>query len=162
MVKQPLIFLVLFTWFLECKNKPIKITKPINDTAEIINLAIRTAFYHENLPEISSLYLGNLFNDSILVQTDSLPIRLFPTGLDSMKFKYLNENQITRLRHSYNISEFPNYLYICCLEKSDTSYYISVQSRSCAPFGGGGSIEINIGKRQDSLFVIHHSSNSIN
>jgi hypothetical protein len=97
-----------------------------------------------------------------VIKFSIIPERLWPGHLDSIKFKILNGSQINLLKHSHNVSELPNYLYICCLKKTDTSYVISVQNRSFENFGSGGSLYINIGKRKDSLFVIDRSSGSTN
>jgi hypothetical protein len=126
-LKQLLIIFLLFPWSIGCRNKPAKVIEPINETKEVIKLALGTAFYHGNLPEISSLYRGKLFNDSILLQIDSFPVRLLPTDLLGLKFKIFNANQIARLKQSYQPWELPNYLFICCLERTDTSYSIYLQ-----------------------------------
>jgi len=133
-----------------------------NDTAEAVKFAIRTAFYHESLPEITALFRGNLFNDSILVETDSLPTGLLPTELDTLRFKIINKNQVAILKKSFSDSTLPNYLYICCFEREDSTYNVSIQSRCFYPFGGGGSIYFTILKSGDSLIVKDRSTGSIN
>jgi len=56
----------------------------------------------------------------------------------------------------------PNYLYMCCFEKMGSVYSVSIQSRSPVRFGEGGSTEIDIVKRGDSMVVKQYFSNSIN
>jgi hypothetical protein len=161
-LKTLLIISILLAVFVRCRNNPTKLIEPINDTAEVIKFAIKTAFQRGNLSEIPALYHGHLFNDSILLETDSIPDRLFPIHVDSMIFKKANGLQIAQLMHSYNIDSLPNCLFICCFEKTDSFYHLHILNRSYAPFGAGGSMDVKIGKRQDSMFVIEKSFNSIN
>ncbi len=58
--------------------------------------------------------------------------------------------------------QFPNYLYLRRFEVSDSGYYISLQSLSCVPFGGGGGIGIYTNKELDSLYAKHIHRSSIN
>jgi hypothetical protein len=157
-------FAILFLIYIfsGCRAKPTRPPNPVNDTTQIINFAILTALINKDLGDIDPLFRGKLFNDSILIAADSLPLRLLPAGLAPLKFKFFDLHQIAFLKHKYDSLLLPNYLFLCCFKKLDSTYSISVQSRSLVPFGGGGSIEINIGRKGDSLFVIDRSGNSIN
>lgn len=158
--KLGVLFLVVF--HCGCKSHPITVPDHLNDTAKVMQLALRTALLEYKLPEISPLHLGNLFNDSIFVVTDSFPRRLLPATLDKIKFKFGSHQQFMSEIGSVDDSLKPNYLYICCFGKEDSIYSVSIQSRSCLPFGGGGSTFIDIIQWGDSTAVKHYSSNSIN
>jgi hypothetical protein len=149
--------------FLEaCERYSRTVSAPPNDTAKVLQLALRTAFLDYKLPEIGPLFRGGLFNDSVFVVTDSFPRRLLPATLDTIKFKFGSYEDVTSLLRRVHDSLKPNYLYICCFEKMDSVYSVSIQSRSPVRFGGGGSTEIDIVKRGDSMVVKQYSSNSIN
>jgi hypothetical protein len=154
---------IMLICLLSCNSPKPEVIQSKNDTAKVLELAIRTAFYHEQLPEISPLKKEFHFNDSILFTTGSLPLTALPSSIDSINFKILSRNQICSIiKADSNISEPPNYLYINTFEKSDTGYYVSIQSLSCLPYGGGGSIGIYISKDKDSFFVKKRMSSSIN
>ena len=120
------------------------------------------SFLEHKLPEISPLLRGNYFNDSVLVDIDSFPKRLLPATWDTIKFKFASHPQIADMERRIADSLKPNYLYICCFEKTDSSYSVSIQSRSVVAFGGGGSVYVDIVKRGDSFIIKHTLSNSIN
>jgi len=103
-------------------------SRPPNDTAKVLQIALRAALLEHKLPEISPLFLGNFFNDSILVDIDSFPKRLLPAALDTIKFKFANHPQIADMERSNPDSLKPNYLYLCCFEITDCSYSDSIQS----------------------------------
>ena len=146
-----------------CKSPNAKSIQPKSDTTKVLELAIRTAFYHQNLPGMDPLFYPYHFKDSILFSTDSLSLTTLPISLDSINFKILTSKQIcTMIKADSSISELPNYLYLRAFEKSDTGYYVSVQSLSCLPYGGGGSIGIYISKDKDSFVVKYKTSSSIN
>jgi hypothetical protein len=145
-----------------CKGASVQMTIPDNDTAKVLQVALRTAFFERKLPETGPLFAGNLFNDSILVDIDSFSKRLLPARLDTLKFKFGSYPQISALLSHIADSLKPNYLYICCFERTDSIYSVSVQSRSDVKFGGGGSMGIDIIKRADSFIVEHTYGNSIN
>jgi len=98
----------------------------------------------------------------LLVDIDSFPMRLLPAALDTIKFKFGRYQQVAETLRNIADSLKPNYLYICCFQKVDSVYSVSVQSRSFVPFGGGGSMFIDIVKRSDSLIAKNTSGNSIN
>ena len=58
--------------------------------------------------------------------------------------------------------QLPNYLYLRRFEANDSGYFISLQSLSCVPFGGGGGISIYTNKKLDSLYAKHIHRSSIN
>ena len=155
-------FLFLLALLLGCKDQHPQRPGPKSDTTMVLQVALQTAFMEHKLPETSSLYRGHLFSDSIFVVTDSLPRRFFPDALDTIKFEFGSHQQfIDRLRNIHDTLK-PNYLYVCCLERSDSGYSISIQSRSIVRFGGGGSTLIDVIKQGDSMVLRHFMSGSIN
>lgn len=128
-----------------------------NDTATLFKLAIKTAFYHGNLPGAESL--AN--NDSILITSDSSYFKFIPSRFDTLNFKIVNRNDVRSLLNR-DFSRQSNYLYIRTIEKTDSNYYISIENLNCKPYGGGGAIGIYVVKVNDSLIVKKHTSSSIN
>jgi hypothetical protein len=158
------IFLLLFSGLItSCTNDSEKILIPKNDTTEVLNLALRTAFYHESLPGIELLTRSNRFKDSILFTSDSLPLSILPINVDALKFKTLERIQICSIiRSDSGKQELPNFLFVGAFEKRNAEYYVSIQSLSCFAFGGGGVIGIIIVKEKDSFIVKDKMSSSIN
>ena len=163
MTRYHFIFAFILFVLASCKDSNEKLIQPKNDTTKVIELALRTAFYHQNLPEIDLLFYPSHFKDSILFTSDSLALVNLPSKVDSVFFKILTQNQICSIiRADSNIAKVPNYLYISAFEKSDNGYYINIQNRSCLPYGGGGVIGIYIAKDKDSFIVKSKMSSSIN
>lgn len=152
-------FIIVF--IISCSNKSSEPTQPINDTTRAITLAIRTAFYHENLPSISPLMKRYGFKDSILT-TSHLPLYYLPSSVGTLNFKVLSVDELFRLFEKESDSQkVPNYLSIDKFEKSDSGYYVNIKSLSYLPYGGG-SIGIYISKINDSFVVKKMISSSIN
>lgn len=155
-------FLCLLVLLYGCKDRPPPRSVPINDTTRVLQIALQTALLEYKLPEIGSLFRGHLLNDSIFVATDSLPRRFFPATPDTIKFEFGSRQEfIDRLRNVHDTLK-PNYLYVCCFERSDSGYSISIQSRSIVKFGGGGSTLIDVIKQGDSVVLKQYMSGSIN
>lgn len=161
--KSRILLLIISAAIASCTNNSKKIPFAKNDTTEVLNLALRTAFYHENLPGISPLKRNYLFKDSILFTSDSIPLSALPSNIDTLNFKILDHNQIClSIRSDSGKQERSNYLFIRAFEKRNEEYYVSIQSLSCFPYGGGGSIGIHIIKEKSSFFVKDKMSSSIN
>ena len=162
---QPYKFVLFFIFYTlaSCSESRNKINYPTSDTAKVLELAIRTAFYHHSLPEDNALAIPYHFHDSILFTSKSLPLNFLPNNIDSLNFKILPESEICSIISAdSNISHLPNYLIVAGFEKTDTGYIIQVGSFSCKKYGGGGIIGIYIAKRNDSFFVKYKGSSSIN
>ncbi|MBS1511611.1 MAG: hypothetical protein JST86_12265 [Bacteroidetes bacterium] len=157
-------FIFLLLLLSSCENLATKpITQSKSDTTLVLDLALRTAFYHENLPGISPLKRHYRYGDSILFSSETLPLSALPQSSDTINFKILNRKEIISLTQSENdLSKLPNYLNIGAFEKSDTGYYVSVESLSTVDFGGGGVIGIYIKKEKDSLIVVKKMSSNLN
>ena len=160
--KQKSFILYFLIGLLSCNSPKAKVILVDSDTAKVLKLAIRTAFYHDNLPDISALKRKYRFNDSILFTTESLPLSILPGSVDTLRFKIFSRNQIFSLIKNDSIENLPHYLYLRSFEKNDTAYYVSLQNLSCLPFGGGGAIGIYIAKENESFVVKRKMSSSIN
>jgi hypothetical protein len=156
------LFLFPLVFLGECKSTTLQFPDRPNDTANVVQLALRTALFQHRLPEISSLFEGDYSKDSVFVVVDSFPHRLLPTTLNAINFKFGSYREVTGQLREKGIADKRNYLYICCFSKKDSVYSVSIQNRSCVPFGGGGATIIDIVKRSDSMIVQHYSSHSIN
>ena len=140
------------------------VAKIKSDTALVLDLAIRTAFHHENLPGIAALKKHYHFGDTILFSSDTVPLSILPKRVDSLKFKVLSRKEMVLLMQTESdLRRIPNFLNIEAFEKNDTGYYVSLESLNClASFDGGGKIGIYIAKKNDSFVVIKKMSSSIN
>jgi hypothetical protein len=156
-------FLLIITT-LSCQNRSVKIVQQQkSDTARIIEIALEEGTSIHRMPEASGLERNYKFGDSILLTSKVLPLNMLPSNLHSQRFKILTEEEIcTIIRRDSNLDEVPNYLMITHLERSDTGYYVFVQSLSCRPFGGGGSLRLYFKKIGDSWIVVTRASSSIN
>ena len=155
-------YLLLYT-LISCNESNTVSISPKDDTTRVIELALRTAFYHHNLPSIDPLSYPYHFKDSILFTSDNLPLHFLPQTLDSLNFKILSLDKICpMILADSKMEKTPNYLIVRNLEKSDTGYYVHLGSLSCRPYGGGGSIGIYIEKKKDSFIVKSKMSSSIN
>lgn len=160
---QIFIVYIILIELVACNTERTKTIRPKNDTAMVLELALKTAFYHQNLPSYSPLVRPYHFKDSILFSSNIVPLAMLPTNLDTINFKVLPENVIRlMIQKDSNISNPPNYLFIKTFEKSDIGYYVIIESLSCQQFGGGGSIGIDIAKEKDSFIVKDKMSSSIN
>ena len=149
---------------LSCQNRSVKtIEQQKSDTAKIIEIALNEGTSVHHMPSASPLEINYRFGDSILLTSKGLSLAILPSNLHSQQFKIMAEEEIcTIIRRDSNLDEVPNYLMLSHFEKSDTGYYILVQSLSCRPFHGGGSLGLYFKKIGDSLIVVTRSSSSIN
>jgi len=88
---------LLFFCLSACNSRTAEIAIHKNDTTEVIEFAIRKAFYHHNLPADDQLTKKYYFKDSILFTADFLPLKYLPTSVDSANFKILPQEQIVQL-----------------------------------------------------------------
>jgi len=156
------IFPIAIAALFSCNHDKYTSAIPLNDTTQILTLALKTAFDSSHLPDASSLTKKYYFKDSILFTADSLQLNYLPTNLDTVLFKILTKDKICSLLKADSSMEVPNYLTIKHFEKSDSTYFVIVESVSCLPFGGGGGIGIYISKQKDLFKVIDKGSFSIN
>lgn len=129
------------------------------DMRAVLKLALKTAFFHDNLPGADAL----LKKKSILITADSVYLKLIPLSYDTINFRIIDRIQVCGLLKKDNTNNNSTYLLISKIEKtSDSLYYVNIQNRSCNTFGGSGSIGVHIAKRGDSLMVREYTSSSIN
>jgi hypothetical protein len=94
------------------------VAKIKSDTSLVLDLAIRTAFYHENLPGIAALKKQYHFGDSILFCSDPLPLSILPKRVDSLRFKVLSRKEIVLLiQTESDLRNIPNFLNVTDLKK---------------------------------------------
>lgn len=143
--------------FLSCKGR-IKVHNNDVETREVLNLALKTAFFQDNLPGLESL----LRRDSIIFSAEPRYLSMLPNKYDSVNFKVVALNGVCKNlieNDSYNLS----FLFLRSIRKSsDSIYYVSIQRRNCNPFGEGSSIGVYILKKGKSLEVKYSTSSSIN
>ena len=133
------------------------------DRGVLQNTAIAMSMTGEYMPGASPLTRKYHFGDSILLTSVSLPVDLLPRKVKNQCFKILPSKAIcSMLVRDSSSAELPNYLSVRRFEKSDTGFYVQMQSLSCLPFGGGGSLGIYLKKVRDSFVVVSQSSSSIN
>jgi hypothetical protein len=148
---------------LSCQNNASNSQRHDNDTMAILKVTLKEGITSKFMPSASPLKRKWRFGDSILLTSQTLPLNLLPSSVDEQNFKILSQEQIClMIKEDTDISQLPNYLNVKKFEKSDTGYYIQVQSLSCLPFGGGGSLGLYFKKINDSLLIINRTSGSIN
>ena len=161
-MKQVVLYIILLFAY-SCKlttSKPLQLK---SDTTRVIELAVRTAFLRQSMPEIDKLVYNKKFKDSLLFTSDSSLLNFLPYAVDSLGFKIVPKNKLIKTNNSKSYSKAsPNYLYLRTVEKTDKGYYVSLQCLSFIPFGGGGAIGLNIVKEKDSFYVVSQQSSSIN
>jgi hypothetical protein len=161
-VKKFALCIYLLT-FLSCQYKTDNIQHHESDTMAILKATLKESITTRYMPGAPPLKRKYHFGDSILLTSESIPLDLLPSSVDEQNFKILPQEQIcSMIKADSNLTERPNYLNVRKFEKSDTGYYIMVQSSSCLPFGGGGNLELYFKKINDSLSIINRSSSSIN
>jgi hypothetical protein len=134
-----------------------------NDTIKILKIALIKDISDEYMPSVSPLQTKYKFGDSILLTSRALPLKFFPTSIGKNQFKLMSENEICQtILKDTTLEEVPNYLNLTRFEKNDSGYYIQMQSLSCRPYGGGGSLGLYFKKIKDSFVVTGRSSSSIN
>lgn len=154
--------LVLCVYLSACSEQNIPISQSKSDTTQVIELAIRSAFYGY-LPDASAIKGKYYSNNSMLFTSKSLQLSSLPMQVDTLKFKILSEDEVCRIMKPGSLSETHiNYLCLRSFEKSDTGYYVQLQSLNCFPYGGGGSLGLYISKVGDSFIIKSKMAVSIN
>lgn len=163
MAYHKLIIFFLAVSLSACKNKSMPCAPETqNDTSEVIKLTIKTAFYGY-LPDVSAVKRKYYFGDSIMFTADSEVLSIIPGQIDTLKFKVLSEKQIRLIISADSLTyDQPNYLCLREFKKTDTGYFVHLQSLSGVPFGGGGAISLCISKENDSFKVKKRAGLSIN
>ncbi len=134
-----------------------------NDTAAILEIAVREGTSVRYMPDASSLHNSDSFGDSILFTSAVLPLTILPLVGDSQTFKILPESQICNiLRQDSVLANARNYLNITAFEKNDSGYRVQIQNLSCQKFGGGGSVTLYFKKDGDSIALKERHSYSLN
>jgi hypothetical protein len=153
----------LLNLLLACQSNAPVIVKQDNDTSILLKKVIREGISGRYMPDADPLTYKYKFGDSILLTSDALPLDILPSNIGSQKFKILPHSKICALiKKDSNLTQVPNYLLLNQFEKSDTGYYVQLQSLTCRDYGGGGSLGLYLKKEKDSFVLIRRSSSSIN
>lgn len=169
-----------------CTNPTNQILKTENDTTKVLRVAIRTAFYQDNLPGILSINQETTLDDTVLFRMDKLVKTYMPNKIDSIYFKFLDKDSICQMVKTWDFQnqEPLGYLEISKFERSDSVYDIFlnsifltpdyrryedhtqkgvvriVDSFSCISWGGGGGIYLQVSKQGDGFKAKVMSSSS--
>ena len=142
---------ILLIILASCANRNNQVSQSKNDTTKVIELAVRTVL-EGDFPDVAAVKRKDKLNDSIFFTTNLLPLSTLPQSVDSFRFKILPDTLICTIIKSDSASgELPNYLKLRSFEKSDTGYFVQLESLSCLPSGGGGSVSIHIVKTKDTF-----------
>ena len=156
-------FYIFLNLLLACQSNVPVIVKQENDTSILLKKVISEGVSNQYMPSADPLFYKYKFGDSILLTSNALPLNILPSNIGQQKFKILQRPDICALiKKDTNLIEVPNYLLLNRFEKSDTGYYVQLQSLSCRAYGGGGSLGLYLKKEKDSFVVIRRSSSSIN
>jgi len=156
-------FYILLNLLFACQSNVPVTVKQENDTSKILKTVITDGVSDRYMPSTDPLTYKYKFGDSVLLTSNVLPLDILPSSIAHQKFKILPQSEIYALIKKDSIlTHVPNYLLLNQFEKSDTGYYVQLQSLSCRDFGGGGSLGLYLKKEKDSFIVIKRSSSSIN
>jgi len=156
-------FYLLLNLLFACQSNVSVVVTQENDTTILLKTVINEGISNRYMPSASPLTYKYKFGDSILLTSNALPLDILPSSVGHQKFKILLQSEICALlKKDSNLTQVPNYLLLNRFEKSDTGYYVQLQSLSCRYYGGGGSLGLYLKKERDSFVVINRSSSSIN
>ena len=133
-----------------CADKSRKQTSSAADTTQVIELALKTVL-GQPFPEMDGVKRKSIFNDSIFLTTNLLPLSSLPPGVDSFRFKILPDTMICSVIKSDSVTaELPNYLRLQSFEKTDTGYFVRFESIDCIPSASrDGAVSLHILKTND-------------
>jgi len=105
-----------------------------------MELLLDSAFYRDNLPDISALTRNNPFGDTIIFrkeiyQGDTDISRYFPSDLHGIKIKFLTQSQICSVAINLlnDTAYFPTFLEILNFKKIDSVYEVYLQNTCVFP-----------------------------
>ena len=162
-MKQTLIGLYVLTILLSCKHSSENsVVAVLNDTAQILQMAVAEGISSRYMPDASSLY-SIPSNDTVYLTSNVLPLRLLPLKSGSTHFRVLQKDDVCSLIGQDDVLERPrSFLEIRAVEKSDTGYYVSLRAIGCIRYSGGGGLGLYFKKRNNSFIIVDRSSVSIN
>jgi hypothetical protein len=152
----------LFGLLVSCRDKAASSNRPLNDTAQIIEIALQEGTSVKYMPSVSPLFTKYKFGDSILLTSSVLPLDFLPSKASDHVFKIMSQQEICSNIKGDSSLAVPNYLVLSRVVKGDSGYYIQVQSLSCRPYGSGGSLGLYFRKVKDCFIVVDRKSWSIN
>ena len=146
-----LLFIILI-FVTACADKESNQTPSAADTTQVIELALKTVLA-ERFPEMDGVKRKSLFQDSIFLTTNLLPLTRLPSSVDSFHFKILPDSLIcSTLRTDTANNELPNYLLLQTFQKTDTGYFVRFESMDCIPTPSrDGAVSLHILKTKDKF-----------
>ena len=155
-------FVLLFGLY-SCDNHEIKSQLPINDTTEILKLALMESISDSSMPDASSSINKSPSGDTVIITTSLIPFDKVPSSVGGVTFKVLPDSLICEtLDKSKGYYNTPRYLDIRRFEKTDTTYYLHIICISCGQFPSGGLLALNYQKINNVFILKHKGSSSIN
>jgi hypothetical protein len=151
---RPVIIVLLF--LTACADKSRKQSLASRDTTQAIKLALKTVL-EESFPEMDGIKRKSNFNDTIFLTTNLVPLSSLPTSIDSFRFKILPDTEICSVIKSDTMTaELPNYLRLQTFEKTDSDYFVQIESVDCIPSPSrNGSVSLHLLRTKDK-FVFNH------
>ena len=152
----------LILLFCSCSQRHSTITTSLSDTSKVLQIAILMGIDIKFMPDAGSLKGKLRFADTVLLTSQALPLELLPKALGDQQFKIRPQTEICTILDQEQSFPSPKYLKVQTLEKSDSGYYVQMQSISCRRYPSGGSLGLYFKKYGDSFLVVKHMSSSIN
>ena len=146
-----------------CADKSKKLTSSAADTAQVIELALRTVLV-EPFPDMDGVKRKSMFHDSIFLTTTLIPLSKLPHSVDSFCFKILPDTLLCSVLKSDTVAEeLPNYLSLQTFQKTDTGYFVKFESVDCIPSPSrDGSVSLHILKTNDKYVFKRNKPDSTN
>lgn len=162
-MKKTLGGLCVLTSLLSCKHSSENaVAAVLNDTAQILQMAVAEGISDRYMPDASSLY-STPSDDTVFLTSSVLPLRLLPLRSGSTHFRVLQKDDICfQIGQVDFVERSRSFLEIRAIEKRDTGYYISLSAIGCSRYSGGGGLGLYFIKRNNSFVIVRRSAVSIN
>ncbi len=142
------------------KNKSLIVE---NDTTKAIRFCISYAIDSTHMPSVYESLKESIFCDSILLTSNTIPLKYLPSQVDSFSFKIMKEKEIEHILLSMpDEADPPNYLCVRGFEKTGNTFTVTLVSISSGMFPSGGGSLYEIEKVSNTFRLISSSSSSIN
>lgn len=119
------------------------------DTTKVVELALRTAL-GEGFSEMDEVK-PNGATDSIYLTTNLFALSKLPQSVDSFKFRIMPDSVICNvIKADTTVDPVPNYLRLQTFQKTDTGYFVELESVYCIPVATkDASVGLHILKTKD-------------
>lgn len=135
-------------------------TAPINDTASLLEKACFMAAEGAYMPGASPL--GEKGKDSIVLTSHSVSLQSLRENEALKKFIIIPGDSVCSFLSSNKRSLRKNYLCVSTFEKSDTGYFVKMESLPCEKYGGGGTLGLCFKIVGDSIIIVCQGASSLN